>query len=104
MKYEIDIEGLPEGYKPVAYRSPKNGEYYFYTSEIYCSDSDGNSAEYLIVEKIQPRRIVLEETTELMDIDYLYQNFIKNNDTDTAKISVQSKYVWREVKENKEEL
>ena len=62
MKYEIEIEGLPEGWKPVAYRRPVFGEYYFYNDDI--QQGKTGSGQFLIVEKIKPRRIVLEETEE----------------------------------------
>ena len=54
----------------------------------------------LIIEKIQPRRIVLEETEELMNIEYLSQNIVLSNDMDNvAQIAIKSRKVWREVKE-----
>lgn len=33
-KHEIDISGLPKGYRAVAYRRPVFGEYYFYNDDI----------------------------------------------------------------------
>lgn len=63
MKYEIDIEGLPEGWEPVAYRCPKNYEKFFLDGEINTAGAD-MCYEQLIVKKKQPRRIVLEETSE----------------------------------------
>lgn len=64
-KHEIEIPGLPKGYRAVAYRigvideccfDPKTGEILklFLATDI----------PVLIVEKLQPRRIVLEETEE----------------------------------------
>jgi len=61
-KQTIKVEGLPEGWNAVAYRVPVNGENFFYDGKI-CNDKYQRH-EYLIVEKIQPRRIVLEETGE----------------------------------------
>ena len=62
----IEVEGLPEGWKAVAYRVPVNGENFFYDGKI-CNDKNQRS-EYLIVEKIQPHRIVLEEVIDQSDI------------------------------------
>lgn len=52
---EIEIEGLPEGWKAVSYRRPiGNIEYVFIDGEIrQAKPTDGVC---LIVEKIQPRR------------------------------------------------
>ena len=61
MKYEIEIEGLPEGWEPVAYRHPFSGEHYLFNGKVQQSARD-LQGEYLIVKKKQPRRIVLEET------------------------------------------
>ena len=55
MKYEIEIEGLPEGWKPVKLKVGTHGNV---AQEIHYVES------VLIIEKIQPRRIVLEETEE----------------------------------------
>lgn len=62
MKHTIDIEGLPEGWEPVAYRKPIFGEYYFYNDDIVQGKT--GCGQFLIVKKKQPRRIVLEETSE----------------------------------------
>jgi len=63
MKYEIEIEGLPEGWEPVAIRMPHNGEYVLFKGNVEEVDGDGE-VERLVVKKKQPRRIVLEETDE----------------------------------------
>lgn len=63
-KYEIEIEGLPEGWKPVEYRPVKEGEDYFCFGAIQQAKFD-SSAPALIVEKIKPKRIVLECTGEI---------------------------------------
>ena len=61
----------------------------------------GSGDYYLVkIEKIPQRRIVLEETDELMGVEYLTQNIVLTSDADKyARIEIQSKYVWREVKE-----
>ena len=59
----IEIEGLPEGWKAVAYRVPK-GNIEFVFIENVVRKAKPQDKKCLIVEKIQPRRIVLEETEE----------------------------------------
>lgn len=62
MKHEIEIPGLPGGWRAVAYRRPISGEYYFYNDGI--QQGKTGSGQFLIVEKINPRMVVLEETEE----------------------------------------
>lgn len=62
--YNIEIEGLPDGWKPVAYRIPKNREKVFIQARITTVPDDNAIFPCLIIEKIQPRRIVLEETDQ----------------------------------------
>lgn len=65
MKYEIDIEGLPAGWKAVAYRIGVPGVEHTVDDDMIirlCQKT--MTFPVLIVEKIQPRRIVLEETGE----------------------------------------
>ena len=62
-KQTIEVEGLPEGWKAVAYRNPKRNERYFHQGIIWTAHID-EAQPFLIVEKIQPRRIVLEETVQ----------------------------------------
>jgi len=63
MKTEtIEVEGLPEGWKAVAYRTPLENKDYILADEhvmLCCWPTD---KDYLIVEKIKPRRVVIEET------------------------------------------
>lgn len=89
----IEIEGLPEGWKAVSYRRPiGNIEYVFIDGEIrQAKPTDGVC---LIVEKIQPRRIVLEETGEVCDMMVSY--YIQ---TDGLSMQVSSNKIWKEVKE-----
>ena len=93
MKQEIEVEGLPQGWKAVAYRRPiGNIEYVFIDGEIrQAKPTDGVC---LIVEKIQPRRVVLEETEE----KYLGNQIIEIDD---IEISILTSKLWREVKEVK---
>jgi len=64
MKHEIDIPGLPEGWKAVAYRKPKQTEYVYIECSIRKGNQVATSYEQLIIEKINPRRILIEETYE----------------------------------------
>ena len=59
-KHLIDIPGLPDGWRAVAYRRPVFGEYYFYNDDI--QQGKTGSGQFLIVEKIKPRRIVPNRT------------------------------------------
>ena len=93
MKHTIDeIEGLPEGWKAVAYRLPKHGETCWHQNfGIYTATV--SLAACFIVEKIQPRRIVLEETEEkYLGCQTLY--------IDGTEIMIMTNKTWREVKEN----
>ena len=65
----IEVEGLPEGWKAVAYRVPTNGETCWHQNfGIYTATV--SLTQCFIVEKIKPRRIVLEETNEERRICY----------------------------------
>ena len=66
MKHEIEIPDLPEGWKAIAYRIPVDGESYLYCGKIYSYNCQ--ASEYLIVEKIQPHRIVLELTPDELSL------------------------------------
>ena len=63
-KHEIEIPGLPEGWKPVAYRPVRPGDHYFYYGTIRQAQHD-SSVSALVVEKIKPKRIILEATGEV---------------------------------------
>lgn len=65
MKHEIEIPDLPEGWEPVAYRVPEEGEYYFSRHGLeQATDEWPDRPAAIIVRKKQPRRIVLESTGE----------------------------------------
>lgn len=58
MKYEIEIEGLPEGWKPVRYGRAIIGEHGFNTNGCYVFEVISPVyVDYLIVKKTEPRRI-----------------------------------------------
>lgn len=61
-KQTIEIEGLPEGWRAVAYRKPVKGIDYVLTQYGVRLYIDYTFDLMLIVEKIPPHRIVLEET------------------------------------------
>ncbi len=87
----IEIEGLPEGWKAVAYRVPK-GNIEFIFIENVVRKAKPQDKKCLIVEKIQPRRIVLEETEEkYLGCQTLY--------IDGTEIMIMTNKTWREVKE-----
>lgn len=63
-QFTIEIPEVPEGWKPVAFRPHLPGESYiaFDGSQVIENDrSLTNGGPRLIVKKIQPRRIVLED-------------------------------------------
>lgn len=87
----IDVTGLPEGWKAVAYRVPK-GNIEFVFIENVVRKAKPQDKKCLIVEKIQPRRIVLEETEEkYLGCQTLY--------IDGTEIMIMTNKIWREVKE-----
>ena len=63
MKHTIEIEGLPEGWEPVAFRKPLIGEKMFQYGKVHRCNCEAEISS-LIIKKKQPRRIVLEETDE----------------------------------------
>ncbi len=102
MKHEIEtqlhtiaIEGLPEGWRAVAYRSIRYDDYYLFArNEIRRKTKEHSTGAYLIIEKIQTRRIVLEETEESSNGQC--QVLIRNDD---VHLSVAAKKLYRVVKE-----
>ena len=94
MKHTIDIEGLPEGWEPVAYRKPIFGEYYFYNDDIVQGKT--GCGQFLIVKKKQPRRIVLEETDDFHEPESpedMHTTIFPIHDCATAKEKKKKK--WR---------
>lgn len=67
MRAEIDFD-VPEGYKPVAFRAPVLGELFIDSVNggvQECSFQDFTTTmKRLIVEKIEPKRIILERVEE----------------------------------------
>ena len=97
----IEIEGLPEGWKAVAYRVPK-GNIEFVFIENMVREAKPQDKKCLIVEKIQPRWIVLEETNEERRI--CYGEWYESQEGKLMRWPYGGKTdgkhrVWREVKE-----
>ena len=64
--HQISIPGLPDGWRAVAYREPINNvDMILDAGEVILCSFFPEGQEYLIVEKIQPRRKVLEYTGEV---------------------------------------
>ena len=82
-KHAIEIEGLPEGYE---------------VSEVTLHDnfmeigSEGYVSAVIKLEKIKPRRIVLEETEEVADTT----QFMNTGD---VQLHIQGNKIWKEVEE-----
>lgn len=101
MKHEIEIEGLPEGWRAVAFRVPKEGEYFITPSGLLMLAEDGSIIDgRLIVQKTKPRRIVLEETEE--DNKHLLNSpMYANQWVNLDILLVNQPKIWRVVKEGK---
>lgn len=88
-KHLIDIPGLPDGYRLVSVNIKQNDRY---------RNDDGTSTIAgcdLVIEKIKPRRIVLEETEE--DTDPLLYQPIKIDGL--CVLMVMHNKIWRLVEE-----
>lgn len=97
-KHTTKIEGLPEGWEPVAYRRPQRGEHYIERNANVCLAPYDCLDSFLILERIKPRRIVLEETNETRKAKpgeyYEFQGLhFNNNDYETMG----AYNIWREV-------
>lgn len=67
--HTIQIEGLPEGWEPVAYRVPvKDVDMILDRSGNVNNCTWNGETAYIIVQKTKPRRIVLEETEEMRQV------------------------------------
>ena len=86
MKHTIDVE-LPEGYKVINIKLDEEIDHTW-------SGSIKSVKATLYVQKIRPRRIVLEETEE----KYLGNQVIEIDD---IEISILTSKLWKEVKEVK---
>lgn len=92
-KHEIEIPDLPEGWRAVAFREPRLGEHYLSDINTVIRSNFNNCGESnLIVEKIKPRSIKLEETEE----DSIGNQEIYISGT---LISIKTSKIWRVVEE-----
>ena len=87
----IEVEGLPEGWKAIAYRRPYPQEYIL-KSEGAMKVRIRGEQPWLIIERIKPRRIVLEEISK----EEYHRLF---NDERCSDIYNMRGSYWREVKE-----
>lgn len=95
-KHEIEIPDLPGGWRVVAYRVPLFDEYIFTCGKISLINAVGMfTTRCLIVEKIKPRRIVLEETDR--DRDHMKDEMITIDDR--TCVEVYGDKIWRIVEE-----
>lgn len=93
----IEIEGLPEGWKAVAYRVPK-GNIEFVFIENVVRKAKPQDKKCLIVEKIQPRRIVLVETDEFRQPrygEYFRRGMVDSPIEVCLKMEVCAVKIWR---------
>ena len=93
----IEVEGLPEGYRGVSINIPTYGQSYWNGHNVCVAGTSTPGYAYLIIEKIQPLRIVLEETSDYNKEYYsgLYETQVFSNGLRLRN----QKHVWREVKE-----
>jgi hypothetical protein len=89
----IEVEGLPEGWKAVAYRIPKINEHVLGDDGKIWLVQTEQECKQLVVEKIQPRRIVLEETD--IELPQGYQEFYISG----TLLEIKTSNLWKEVKE-----
>lgn len=94
--HQIEIEGLPDGWKPVAYRYPNPKEKVFDGKQVFTTGTFHVNQAYLIVEKIHQRRVVLEETEE--SSGGICQVVMQENN---LQVVIAGNNIWREVKEDK---
>jgi len=96
----IKVEGLPEGWKAVEIRVDPD-QYNKYVGDDGCLYWEAK----IKMEKIQPRRIVLESSTESRKAvfgDWIYNNGVIEQ-WRSQKESQSTYRIWREVKETDED-
>ena len=94
----IKAEGLPEGWRVKEYRMPNKGDYFWYQNRV-CVASSSFIDQRIIIEKTQPRRIVLEETEES---NAKFQDAWCTQHFSNGVILTQQPKKWREVKGTEE--
>ena len=98
-KQTIEVE-VPEGWRVKEYRMPNKGDYFWHQNRV-CVASSSFIDQRLIIEKIQPRRIVLEETGEVRKLNF--KDFYADGDGFLCRWmfdgeSGEEYKIWREVK------
>ena len=92
-KHEIEIPDLPEGWRAVAYRTARRGiDHVLRNGQVTVYRGFSDAVDLLIVEKIKPHSIKLEETEE----DSIGNQEIYISGT---LISIKTSKIWRVVEE-----
>lgn len=95
-KHEIEIPDLPEGWRAVAYRAARRGiDHVLRNGQVTVYRGFSDAVDLLIVEKIKPLRIVLEETEERANCGTEQLKFAKG-----TTVTVNSHKIWRVVEGN----
>lgn len=103
-KHEIEIPDLPEGWRAVAYRAARRGiDHVLRNGQVTVYRGFSDAVDLLIVEKIKPRRIVLEETSEVRKAshgEYYYHEDYGRVMRWPCHMQTEVKYkIWRVVEE-----
>lgn len=94
-QYTIPIEGIPEGWEPVAYSIIKDGDYYLFAKDkIIQKTKEHQVGMYLILQKTKPREITLVETDEESKT-FSPQLINIGNDVNCPILSISSMKIWR---------
>ena len=104
-QFTIEIPEVPEGWKPIAFRPRRPGEPYIapYGGPVIENDNTpSNGNPRLIVKKIQPRRIVLEDVGEAIPE---YGDFVLEKNGafyrwDTANQGSYKRHVFKVIEED----
>lgn len=104
MRYEIEIDDIPEGFVPIAFRPPKKGEYYRSCSKDRHPIEAGIDCEFnaLILKKFNPKLMVLKFTGEIRPArrgDFYSHNGGYISQWSEQYSSSFAYEIWREVKE-----
>lgn len=103
--HQISIPGLPDGWRAVAWRYALKGECCFDKEIFVVTDIAKTDYPLLIIEKIKPRRIVLEETGEVNNkLNAPHRNIfdgvqIFTDEKADVCLKVIGEKIWREVVE-----
>ena len=102
----IEIEGLPKGWEPVAYRVPSENKDYILDGEQVLLCCWASNKDYLIVERIKPREITLVETDEFRcprHGEYFRRGMVDSPIEVCLKMEVCAVKIWR-IKEDLNEI